>query len=146
MHTQFLNVESGTLAMMFSPKDLSLSVPNVQSGYKERPLAVVAPIQRRTLALGISPEHQRGLFDGSLPASPESDCDEVPSVGCFLEHNTREIIAEFFLIFTSPSRPYGRHNKVLQTMKRVVDTLLVKHELVYKGNVCQRTPFSSCSS
>lgn len=127
--------------MMFSPKDLSLSAPNVPSGYKEKPLAVVAPLQRPTLNLGISPETQRGLADGSLPTSPESDCDEVPGVGCFLERNTREIIGDFLLLITSPSRSRGRHNKVLQTMKRVVDSLLVKHELVYKGNVCRKRHF-----
>ncbi|KAB5586865.1 hypothetical protein PHYPO_G00006370 [Pangasianodon hypophthalmus] len=119
--------------MMFSPKDLSVTVPNVPSGCKEKPFAVVAPIPRPTLNLGISPENQRGLPDGSLPTSPESDCDEVPGVGCFLEHDTRELIVELFLLLTSSSRRCGRHNKVLHTMKRVVDSLLVKHELVYKG-------------
>lgn len=141
--TQFLNAENENLAMMFSSKELSLSVPNVSSGYKEKPLAVVAPIQRPALNLGISPEHQSGLVDGSLPSSPECDCDEAASVGCFLEHNTREIIGDFFLLFTSPPRPCGRHNKVLQTIRRVVDSLLGKHELAYKGNT---RPLSSCYS
>lgn len=118
---------------MFTQKDLSVTMPNVSSGYKEKPLAVVAPIQRPTLNLGISSENQRSLIDGSLPASPESDCDEVSGVGCFLEHNTKEIIASFFQSFASASRPFGPHNKVLGTMKRVVDSLLVKHDLVYKG-------------
>ncbi|KAK3550542.1 hypothetical protein QTP70_000013 [Hemibagrus guttatus] len=118
---------------MFSSKDLPLAVPNVQSGYKEKPLAVVVPIQRPTLNFGISTENRRGLVDGSLPASPELDSDEVSGVGCFLEHNTREIIGDFFLLITSHSRHCGRHSKVLQTMKRVVDSLMVKHELVYKG-------------
>lgn len=134
MCIQFLNADNGNLAMMLSPQDLPPSVSSVSPGYKEKPLAVVAPIPRPTLNLGISPENQRGLADGSLPTSPESDCDEVLSVGCFLEHNTQEIIADFFLLFTSPSRPCGRHTRVLKTMKRVVDSLLVKHELVYKGN------------
>ncbi|KAF4088160.1 hypothetical protein AMELA_G00079880 [Ameiurus melas] len=128
-----LNAETGNLSMMFSPKDLSLPVPSVSSGYKEKPLAVVAPFQRPILNFGISPENQRGLSDGSLPTSPEVDCDEVLGVGCFLEHNTREIIADFLLLVSSPSRPLGRHHKVLQTMKCVVDRLLVKHDLVYKG-------------
>ncbi|KAI5106208.1 MCL1, BCL2 family apoptosis regulator b [Silurus meridionalis] len=119
--------------MMFSSKDLSVSVPTASSVFKEKPFAVVSPIQRPTLNLGISTENQRGLSSGSLPTSPEFDCDEVASVGCFLEHNTREIIADFFSLYTSPSYRCGRHNKVLQTMERVVDSLLVKHELVYKG-------------
>lgn len=121
--------------MMFRPNDLSVSVPKVQPGYKEKPFAVVSPIPRHSLNLGISPEIQRGLPDGSLPTSPESDSDETPVGCCFLAHNTREIIRDYFLLVTSPSRHCGRHHKVLQTMKRVVDSLLVKHELVYKGNV-----------
>lgn len=135
MRGHFLNAENGNLSMMFRPSDLSLSVPKVQPGYKEKPFAVVSPIPRHSLNLGISPENQRSLSDGSLPTSPESDCDEAPVSRCFLAHNTQEIIRDFLLLVTSPSRPCGRHNKVLQTMKRVVDSLLVKHELVYKGNV-----------
>ncbi|KAM9487849.1 induced myeloid leukemia cell differentiation protein Mcl-1b [Clarias gariepinus] len=119
--------------MMFNSKDCSLPVANVSSGYKEKPFAIVAPIQRTApLNLGVSPSNQRGLPDDSLPNSPESDCDEVPGLG-FLDHNTQEIIADFFQLITSPSHSCARHHKVLQTMKRVVDGLLVKHELVYKG-------------
>lgn len=120
---------------MFSSKDLPLSVANVQSLCKEKPYAVVSPIQRPILNIGISTENHRGLAHGSLPTSPESDSDEVPGVGCFLEHDTREIIADFFVLVTSPSYHCERHSKVLQTMKRVVDNLMIKHELVYKGNV-----------
>ncbi|KAG7336007.1 hypothetical protein KOW79_000700 [Hemibagrus wyckioides] len=115
---------------MFRSKDLHLPVANVQS-YKEKPFAVVSPIQRPALNFGISTENLRG--HGSLPTSPESDSDEVPGVGCFLEHDTREIIADFFFLVTSSPRLCERHTKVLQTMKRVVDDLMVKHRIVYKG-------------
>lgn len=121
--------------MMFSSQNVPPSVSNVSSGYKEKPLAVITPTLRPVLNFGISSENQHRLADGSLPTSPESDGDEVPGVGCFLAHNTREIIGDFFHLSASPSRSYGRHVKVLKTMTRVVDSLLVKHELVYKGNV-----------
>ncbi|XP_027005627.1 induced myeloid leukemia cell differentiation protein Mcl-1b [Tachysurus fulvidraco] len=123
-------LKCGNLATMISSEDLPQTVSNVTSGYKEqKPVAVVRP----TLNLGLSTENQRGLSDGSLPTSPEFDSDQVSGVGCFLEHNTQEIIEDFLQLITSPSRLCGRHNKVLKTMKRVVDNLLVKHDIVYKG-------------
>ncbi|XP_062848548.1 induced myeloid leukemia cell differentiation protein Mcl-1b [Trichomycterus rosablanca] len=88
-------------------------------------------LNRNSLTLEISPESHRGSDDGSLPTSPDySSDDSLGADGCFLDHNTRDILSEFFC---SGAHSCPQHQKVLLTMRRVVDSLLVKHQFTYKG-------------
>ncbi|KAI4893291.1 hypothetical protein NFI96_019697 [Prochilodus magdalenae] len=93
----------------------------------------------RPLTLGLSSESRAPRTDvgvGSLPTSPESDCEEdISHMKEYetLDKDTCDIISDFLQNFTGLSLSYGRHSSVVQTMRRVVDGLVVKHELAYKG-------------
>lgn len=73
---------------------------------------------------------ENGL-QGSVPSSPGSDCEEDYTS---FEMETRETIDIFLKNFTGiPHSKIGK-KQVLSTMKRVVESLVVKHEIAYKGN------------
>lgn len=72
-------------------------------------------------------------LQGSVPSSPGSDCEEIDDYTSF-EMETRETIDIFLKNFTGlPHSKIGK-KQVLSTMTRVVESLVVKHEIAYKGN------------
>jgi len=75
--------------------------------------------------------------DGSLPTSPDSQLSmpEFPTEETELERDTRELICSFYRIYTGLSRPERNRHKALGTMKRVVDDVLTKHSITFKGMV-----------
>lgn len=76
-------------------------------------------------------------LQGSVPSSPETDCEEIDdytSIYAALEKDTRENIDIFLKSFTGLPHSKSGKKQVLSTMKRVADSLAVKHELAYKGN------------
>lgn len=87
----------------------------------------------------------RNGLQGSVPSSPESDCEKTPDeytsnrIYDALEMDTREIIDIFLKNFTGLPHSKRGNKQVLETMNRVVESLVVKHELAYKGNL-----ISSC--
>ncbi|KAL0171863.1 hypothetical protein M9458_032174, partial [Cirrhinus mrigala] len=85
----------------------------------------------------LKPQNQftgNGL-QGSVPSSPETDCEEIDdytSIYAALERDTREVIDIFLKDFTGLPHSKSGKKQVLSTMKRVVESLAVKHELAYK--------------
>ncbi len=76
-------------------------------------------------------------LQGSVPSSPETDCEEMDdytSINAALEMDTREIVDIFLKNVAGLPHSKSGKTQVLSTMKRVVDSLAVKHELAYKGN------------
>ncbi|XP_016399306.1 induced myeloid leukemia cell differentiation protein Mcl-1 homolog [Sinocyclocheilus rhinocerous] len=91
----------------------------------------------------LKPQNQftgNGL-QGSVPSSPEPDCEEVQdeytSIYDALEMDTREIIDIFLKNFTGFPHSKSGNKQVLATMNRVVESLVVKHELAYKGMIAR---------
>lgn len=72
-------------------------------------------------------------LQGSVPSSPGSDCEEMDDSSS-LDKETRETIDIFLKNFTGLPHSKMEKKQVLSTMKRVVESLVVKHEIAYKGN------------
>lgn len=82
-------------------------------------------------------------LQGSVPSSPETDCEEIDnytSIYAALEMDTRENIDIFLKSFSGLPHSKSGKKQVLSTMKRVVDSLAVKHELAYKGMIARLNP------
>lgn len=114
----------------------SVCLGNIKEGPKTE--GKMIPFSGGVLTLGICSDiGQPGCNDGSLPTSPVSDCEELTEAhfkDCQnLDRDTSEIINDFLQKFTGLSRSCGQHRKIVQTMSRVVEGLVVKHEIVYKG-------------
>ncbi|KAI7806744.1 induced myeloid leukemia cell differentiation protein Mcl-1b [Triplophysa rosa] len=97
---------------------------------------------RKPLLIPASNQNQNQLsgFDlqGSVQSTPDSDCDEIDhytSSKEALDMNTREIIDSFLKQFTGLSHTKCVKKQVVSTMKRVVDSLVVKHEKAYNGMI-----------
>ncbi|KAF4103102.1 induced myeloid leukemia cell differentiation protein Mcl-1b [Onychostoma macrolepis] len=109
----------------------ALNVNNSSSGFGRKPL--VRP-ELKTLN-----QFTGNGIQGSVPSSPETDCeerDDYTSIYAAMEMDTREIIDIFLKTYTGlPHSKKSGKNPVLSTMKRVVDSLVVKHELAYKGMI-----------
>ncbi|XP_016144699.1 induced myeloid leukemia cell differentiation protein Mcl-1 homolog [Sinocyclocheilus grahami] len=91
----------------------------------------------------LKPQNQftgNGL-QGSVPSSPEPDCEEVQdeytSIYDALEMDTREIIDIFLKNVTGFPHSKSGNKQVLATMNRVVESLVMKHELAYKGMIAR---------
>ncbi|XP_051574603.1 induced myeloid leukemia cell differentiation protein Mcl-1 homolog [Myxocyprinus asiaticus] len=81
-----------------------------------------------------------GDLQGSEPSTPGSDGEEIDDVftsttDTALDMDTREIINTFLKDFTALSHAKFRKKQVLSTMKRVVASLVVKHEIAYTGMI-----------
>ncbi|XP_048010214.1 induced myeloid leukemia cell differentiation protein Mcl-1b [Megalobrama amblycephala] len=74
-------------------------------------------------------------LQGSVPSSPGSDIEEDAYTS--LDVETREIIDTFLKNFTGLSHSKIGKKQVLSTMKRVVESLVVKHEIAYKGMIAR---------
>lgn len=77
-------------------------------------------------------------LQGSVPSSPETDCEEMDdytSIYAALEMDTRETVDIFLKSVAGLPHSKSGKKQVLSTMKRVVDSLALKHELAYKGNL-----------
>ncbi|KAK7886555.1 hypothetical protein WMY93_026176 [Mugilogobius chulae] len=78
---------------------------------------------------------------GSLPCTPEFHSDsELELSGYTAEHevlesDTRQLLSDFYNIFTGISPPKRKPSPALTTMKRVVDSLLEKHKYAYNGMI-----------
>ncbi|KAG9276593.1 hypothetical protein AMEX_G8917 [Astyanax mexicanus] len=123
---------------MMSPQDMC--------SYNKKTVDIVPRVAVRGggggagLSLGLAADirpTRPGVDDGSVPSSPLSDCGEMAVGNCkqyeTLDGDTREIISDFLRNFCGLSRSCGGHGAVVQTMKRVVDDLVVKHGIAYKG-------------
>ncbi|XP_067304607.1 induced myeloid leukemia cell differentiation protein Mcl-1b [Pseudorasbora parva] len=75
-------------------------------------------------------------LQGSLPSSPGSDCEELDNY-LSLDMETRETIDIFFKNFSGLPHSKTGKKQVLSTMKRVVESLVVKHEIAYKGMIAR---------
>lgn len=105
---------------------------NSSSGFGRKPL-VMPELKAQNQITG------NGL-QGSVPSSPETDCEEIDdytSIYAALERDTREIIDVFLKKYTGLPHSTSGKKQVLSTMKRVVDSLAVKHELPYKGMIAR---------
>ncbi|RXN22472.1 induced myeloid leukemia cell differentiation Mcl-1-like protein [Labeo rohita] len=67
--------------------------------------------------------------DGSLPSTP--DPQEFDSAE--LDRDTRQLLLDFYLTHTGMCSSGRKHHHALPTMKRLVDDILVKHRIAYKG-------------
>lgn len=76
-------------------------------------------------------------YDESLPTSPDSHLSvpEFPTEEAKLERETRELIVSFYRSYIGLSRSERSRHKALGTMKRVVDDVLIKHAIAFKGMV-----------
>lgn len=75
---------------------------------------------------------------GSVPSTPESDCEEIDkyaSSNPALDMDTRDIIDAFLKQFTGHSHSKCVKKQVVSTMKRVVDSLVLKHGIAYNGTL-----------
>ncbi|XP_059424002.1 induced myeloid leukemia cell differentiation protein Mcl-1b [Carassius carassius] len=110
----------------------ALNVNSSSSGFGRKPLVMPEPKAQNQLT-------GNGL-QGSVPSSPETDCEEIndyTSSYTALEMDTRQIIDSFLKSFTGLPHSKNGKKQVLSTMKRVVDSLVVKHELAYKGMIAR---------
>ncbi|XP_046893666.1 induced myeloid leukemia cell differentiation protein Mcl-1b [Hypomesus transpacificus] len=84
--------------------------------------------------------------EGSLPCTPELSSSmeygldltsSCPSGDKVLEHDTRELIGSVLLDYTGQSGSQRSRNqsKSFSTMKRVVEDVIEKHQLAYKGMI-----------
>ena len=84
--------------------------------------------------------------EGSLPCTPELSSSmeygldltsSCPSGDKVLEHDTRELIGSVLLDYTGKSGSQRSRNqsKSFSTMKRVVEDVIEKHQLAYKGKL-----------
>ncbi|XP_056331528.1 induced myeloid leukemia cell differentiation protein Mcl-1b [Danio aesculapii] len=95
-------------------------------------------LQSKTLVIPELKAHNQFAVDslqGSVPCSPSDETGDYPPTA--LDMDTREIIDTFLKIFTGLPHSKSGRNQVLSTMKRVVDSLAVKHELAYKGMIAR---------
>ncbi|XP_052000007.1 induced myeloid leukemia cell differentiation protein Mcl-1 homolog [Xyrauchen texanus] len=92
----------------------------------------------------LKPQNQNRLTGGGLQGSEQStpgldgeEMDDVftPTPDTALIMDTREIINIFFKDFAGLSHAKGGKKQVLSTMKSVVESLVVKHEIAYKGMI-----------
>lgn len=67
--------------------------------------------------------------DGSLPSTP--DPQEFGSAE--LEHDTQQLLLGFYRAHTGMCPPDRKRHHALPTMTRVVEALLLKHRIAYKG-------------
>lgn len=72
-------------------------------------------------------------LQGSVPSSPSDETGDYPPTA--LDMDTREIIDTFLKNFTGLPHSKSGRKQVLSTMRRVVDSLAVKHEFAYKGSL-----------
>ncbi|XP_076862727.1 induced myeloid leukemia cell differentiation protein Mcl-1a [Brachyhypopomus gauderio] len=75
--------------------------------------------------------------DGSLPTSPDSQESLSDFSSCFseLDRETRELIGDFYRIYTGlPQRSRTKHN-AMSTLRRVVGDVICKHRIAYNGMV-----------
>lgn len=77
---------------------------------------------------------------GSLPCTPDQQSDSDSEAHCVcparddvLESSTRPLISRFMREFTGLSKSQRSESRELSTMKRVVDGLLEKHKIAYRG-------------
>lgn len=103
----------------------------------------ISGFSKRLLIPATKPSNQNQLSGcdirgGSVPSTPESDCEEIDnytSSKAALDMDTREIIDAFLKQFTGLSHSRCVKKQVVSTMKRVVDSLVVKHEIAYNGTL-----------
>lgn len=96
-------------------------------------------VARKPLAI---PANQNQLIScdlqGSVPSTPVLDCEEIDDCASYhsaLEMDTREIIDCFLKQFAGLSHSKCVKKQVVSTMKRVVDSLVLKHEITYNGMI-----------
>ncbi|XP_039535295.1 induced myeloid leukemia cell differentiation protein Mcl-1b [Pimephales promelas] len=107
---------------------LGITALNVNSGFSDKRLVMPE--------LKAQNQFTENGLQGSVPSSPGSDCEEIDDYTS-LEMETRETIDIFLKNFTGlPHSKIGK-KQVLSTMKRVVETLMVKHEIAYKGMIAR---------
>ncbi|XP_072317304.1 induced myeloid leukemia cell differentiation protein Mcl-1b [Eucyclogobius newberryi] len=99
-----------------------------------RPTALV--VKNELLGKNMREENYNGS-DDSLPCTPES---ELELSGYSAEHEvldsvTRQLLSDFFNVFTGISQSNWRKRPALTTMKRVVEGLLEKHRYAYNGMI-----------
>jgi len=68
---------------------------------------------------------------GSLPCTPESGSDNEAE----MDADTRQLLSDFFKLFTGLSQSKWKQSPALSTMKRVVENLLEKHRYAYNGMI-----------
>ncbi|KAK7147238.1 hypothetical protein R3I94_009932 [Phoxinus phoxinus] len=109
---------------------IGITALNVNSGFRNGSKELVmSELKAQNQCTG------NGL-QGSVPSSPGSDCGEIDNYTS-LEMETRETIDIFLKNFTGlPHSKIGK-KQVLSTMKRVVESLVVKHEIAYKGMIAR---------
>ncbi|KAA0703382.1 Induced myeloid leukemia cell differentiation protein [Triplophysa tibetana] len=97
---------------------------------------------RKSLSIPPSNQNQNQLsgldLQGSVPSTPDSDCDQIDiytSSKASLDMNTRENIDSFLKQFAGLSHSRCAKKQVVSTMKRVVDSLVAKHEKAYNGMI-----------
>uniref|UniRef100_A0A3B4AGK2 Bcl-2 Bcl-2 homology region 1-3 domain-containing protein n=1 Tax=Periophthalmus magnuspinnatus TaxID=409849 RepID=A0A3B4AGK2_9GOBI len=79
--------------------------------------------------------------EGSLPCTPEFHSDSEMELSSYsaehevLESDTRQLLSDFFKLFTGISQPKWKQRPALSTMKGVVDKLLEKHRYAYNGMI-----------
>ncbi|MBN3323367.1 MCL1 protein, partial [Atractosteus spatula] len=113
--------------------------------YSAEPVATSAwiPKSPRSLPGGLKlggrfPESSHA--DGSLPTSPDTplDCGGVPEFPSEahgqLDAETRELIRTFLRMYTGLPQRRSR-GKALETLKRVVDSVVAKHQIAYHAVV-----------
>lgn len=69
--------------------------------------------------------------DGSLPTTP--DPEELDYAE--LERDTRQLLLDFYRTHTGMCPVDRKLHHAIPTMKRVVDNILVKHQIAYKGMI-----------
>lgn len=103
-------------------------------GYAEEIDTVSKP--RRPGTNGLKGLQLDGRFvsaaDDSLPSSPQPQ--EFGSAE--LERDTRQLLLEFYRTHTGMCSPGRNTHAALPTLRRVVDDILEKHRITYKGKTC----------
>ncbi|KAI7798672.1 induced myeloid leukemia cell differentiation protein Mcl-1a [Triplophysa rosa] len=111
-------------------------------GYAEEIEPVSKP--RRPGTNGLKGLHLDGRFvsaaDASLPSTP--DPQEFGSAE--LERDTRQLLVDFYRTHTGMCSPGRNTHPALPTLRRVVDDILEKHRITYKG-MAQRLQLDSQS-
>lgn len=122
------NMGSGAIA-----KPFSLKTENELDDIDEVDSSRVLRPERK--GLGFDSGFHSSDDDSSLPTSPDSQLSmpEFPTEETELERETRELICSFYRIYTGLSRSERNRHKALETLKRVVDDVLTKHSITFKG-------------
>ncbi|XP_020783235.1 induced myeloid leukemia cell differentiation protein Mcl-1b [Boleophthalmus pectinirostris] len=126
-------------AQMPRPANMDTRKGNTGSGASShaRPTALV---MKNELVNKNLPEDYENSGD-SLPCTPEFHSDsEIELSGYSAEHevlesDTRQLLSDFFKLFTGISQSKWKQRPALSTMKRVVDNLLEKHRYAYNGMI-----------